>query len=594
MKIGDKNLDSAADHVLIIAEMANAHEGSLQAAMRIVEAAADAEADGIKFQKFTAEKLLVPSHSLYQLYEKLMMRDEEWAELVKYAKVHGLIVFADVFDEESAMLMKRLNVDGFKIHSSDMNNIPLLKLVASFGKPTILASSGSTHIELANAINTFKQLGNEDIILMHGFQAFPTNLEDCELNRIRALQERYGFLVGCADHLNGGSKLALALPLVAIGAGARVVEKHITLDRALKGEDYESSLNPKEFYVMVKNIRKMEKALGAFEMHFSDAEKKYREDMKKKLVAKIDIAQGTIISEDILTYKRVEGSQHSAKAADIIGKSAKALIQKDELITFFKLSMKVAILIAVKMGSTRLPGKALMEIEEQSILAHLIDRLRLAKTPQSIMVCTTTRPDDEVIVEIARQKGVKWFRGNEDDVMDRFIQAAEIEGAEVIVRVTGDDILRDPYYLDRVVEYHLQQNADYTKVAGLPYGTDSEAISLSALKKAHTLAEDPRYSEYMTWYMDNPEVFNVAELVAEPKFRRPDYRLGLDYPEDLKLMKEIFNRLYKKDKPPFSLEEVINLLDNHPELPEINAHVKPKDVKDKVNTRLRLPEIHQG
>ena len=589
MKTGKKTPESAGKHVLIIAEMANAHEGSLQAARQIVAAAADAGADAVKFQKFSAEGLLVPAHSSYQFFKKLMMRDEEWEGLVASAKEHGLLVFADVFDEESARLMERLNIDGFKIHSSDMNNLSLLRLVASFDKPTLLAASGSTHIELADAINTFKQYGNQDIVLMHGLQSFPTRLEDSELNRIRILQERYGLPVGYADHADGGSELAMILSLVATGAGARVIEKHITLNRTLKGTDYESSLEPDRFSLMVDSVRKTEKALGDFKTGFSDAEKRYRENMKKKLVANIDIPEGTIISEEMLTYKRVEGTSYSAKMADILGKTSTALVKKDELITLSQLNVKVVILIAAKTGSTRLPDKILLEIKGQSVLAHLIDRMQLARSSQSVIVCTTTRPDDDVVVETAKQKGMKWFRGSEDDVMDRFIRAADIVGADVIVRVTADNILCDHHYLDRAVQYHLQQNADYTKVIGLPYGTASEVISLSALKKAHALAEDPGYSEYMTWYMDNTDFFDVAELPAEQNSKRPNYRLTLDYPEDLELLTEIFERLYKKSKPLFSLEEVINLLDNHPELLRINARIKPKDMKDKVNTRLKLP-----
>ena len=245
-------------NILVIAEMANAHEGSLEKAKQIVEAVADAGADIIKFQK----------------YHKFDMSDEEWYELIQYAKTKKLMVFADVFDEVGAMLMQRLNVDGFKITSSDMDNLALIKLVASFGELVILSTGGTTHRELRDAILVCKQ---EKTALMHGFQGFPTKLEDCGLNRIGFLKEMYGLTIGYADHIKGDSDLAGILPLIAIGAGAIVIEKHITMNRALQGTDYISSLNPWEFTEMVRGIRQIEKAMDGQIGSFSEAEKQYRE-----------------------------------------------------------------------------------------------------------------------------------------------------------------------------------------------------------------------------------------------------------------------------------------------------------------------------
>lgn len=244
--------------IFVIAEMANAHEGSLQTAEQIVRAVAETGANAVKFQK----------------YHKFDMADEEWAELVEYARGHRLLILADVFDEAGAILMHRLNVDGYKITSSDMNNIPLIELVASFDKPVILSAGGTTHRELREAIKVCKQ---ERTVLMHGFQAFPTKLEDCELNQIGFLKETYGLTVGYADHIKGDTEFAGILPLIAIGAGAIVIEKHITLNRALQGVDYISSLNPWEFTEMVRDIRIVEKAMDGQVGSFSEAEQKYRE-----------------------------------------------------------------------------------------------------------------------------------------------------------------------------------------------------------------------------------------------------------------------------------------------------------------------------
>ena len=135
---------------------------------------------------------------------------------------------------------------------------------------------------------------------------------------------------------------------------------------------------------------------------------------------------------------------------------------------------KVIILIAVRMKSRRLSQKALLKIEDKTVLEHLLDRLKLSKTSQSIVVCTSVSPEDDILTKIAEKNGVKWFRGSEDDVMDRFIKAADKEKADIIVRITGDNILIDPFYLDKAVKYHLKNKADYTSIDGLPSGVKSE------------------------------------------------------------------------------------------------------------------------
>lgn len=240
--------------------------------------------------------------------------------------------------------------------------------------------------------------------------------------------------------------------------------------------------------------------------------------------------------------------------------------------------MKAAILIAVRTKSTRLPKKALAEIEGKPLIEHMIERLKTAKVPDSVVVCTSTHPDDKVLVDIAKRNGVKWFAGDEDDVLRRFIGAAEAVGADVIVRATGDNPLTDPLHADKMMEHHIKTKAEYTYIEGLPDGTKPEVISVSALRKCRELSQNPERSEYMTLYFRDSGMFKVSKLTAEPDFFRPNYRLTVDTPEDLKLMREIYWRLYPKNKA-FGLRDVIKLLDGEPELAKINQHVRPKEVK---------------
>jgi len=240
--------------------------------------------------------------------------------------------------------------------------------------------------------------------------------------------------------------------------------------------------------------------------------------------------------------------------------------------------MKAVTLVAVRTKSARLPKKALAEIEGKFLIEHMIDRLKMAKIPESVVVCTSTHPDDKILVDIAKRNRVKWFTGSSDDVLHRFIEAAEATNADTIIRTTGDNPLTDPVYIDKMIKHHIETGAEYTYVEGLPEGTKPEIISVSALKKCWELANNPQYSEYMTLYFKNSGMFKVAKVIADPEVSRPNYRLTVDTPEDLKLMREIYKRFYPRKKV-FSLREVIKLLDDNPELAKINAHTKPKEVK---------------
>ena len=255
---------------------------------------------------------------------------------------------------------------------------------------------------------------------------------------------------------------------------------------------------------------------------------------------------------------------------------------------------KVGILIQVRMKSTRLPKKAMIEIEGKTIVEHLIERVKMAKMADVIVVCTSTHRDDAVLIEVAKQAGVKWFAGSEENVMERFLGAAKQEGVDGIVRATGDCPLADFAHIDKAIAHLVAKDADYARVDGMPLGTGCEVFTTKALETAQCYAVDPNYSEYMSLYFrNNPEVFRIEEVECDGRVRRPHYRLTVDEMADVELMKEIYGRLYHAGRI-FALKEVIDLLDSDPSLVEINkqATVRWRDDKELVDllkqkTRLR-------
>jgi len=254
--------------------------------------------------------------------------------------------------------------------------------------------------------------------------------------------------------------------------------------------------------------------------------------------------------------------------------------------------MKTGILVAVRLHSTRLRRKALIGLGEKTILEHLVDRVRQAEIPDTIVICTSTHPDDYEIVQLARNCKTLHFTGSEDDVLDRFIQAADREEIDTIVRVTGDNLLTDPEIMDEMLRFHQKNGLEYTYVEDTPRGTRSEILSIEAMKRAHALAEDPLQTEYMSLYFKQPKYFNLRKYEVDGPRKRPNYRLTLDTPDDLKAIKALYDALYDYDTDSFPpLREIINFLDKHPEVVKLNSHINPKWESMDINYRMKAIEM---
>lgn len=240
---------------------------------------------------------------------------------------------------------------------------------------------------------------------------------------------------------------------------------------------------------------------------------------------------------------------------------------------------KVAAIVQARMRSTRLPGKVVASIVNKPMLHHIVERLRASQRISTIILATTTLKEDNLLEDFAREVGLTCYRGEEQDVLARYYGAATQFHIEIIVRICADDPLVDPRIIDEVVQSHLDSDADYTSngiVRTFPLGLDAEVFSYRALEKAYNEAQEGYEREHVTPYIyQHPNLFKIESVEANGKLRRPDLRLTVDTEEDLRLIREIFQRLYR-DGRIFYTEDVIDLLDKHPELVAINAHVRQK------------------
>jgi len=250
--------------------------------------------------------------------------------------------------------------------------------------------------------------------------------------------------------------------------------------------------------------------------------------------------------------------------------------------------MKSAIFLSIREKATRLPKKVLLEIKGKTVTEHLIDRLKQAKLPDLIVLCTSTHPDDTILVDIAKNNGVDYFRGSEDDKLDRYLRAALKFGIDFVVIVDGDDIFCDPEYIDKTIERFVQTNADFITCKELPLGAVCSGIKLEALKKVCEI-KDEENTEVWGGYFTETGLFKIEYLkVEDEELRHPEIRMTLDYPEDFQFFKAIFEMLYVPGKV-FTLKEIVALLKDNPQIIDINKDMQKAYIENlRKHTKIRL------
>jgi N-acetylneuraminate synthase/N,N'-diacetyllegionaminate synthase len=332
--------------VFIIAEAGVNHNGDLNLAKKLIDAAKEAGADAVKFQSFKAENVVTKTaqkakyqkqttgsgESQYEMIKKLELSSADFKKLALYARKKGILFLSTPFDKESVDLLDELDVPAFKIASGEITNFPLIRHIAKKGKPVILSTGMSTLEEIDEALHVIKSVGIKDIVLLQCVTAYPAKVEDMNLRAMQTLESTFKLPVGLSDHTIG-----IVVPIAAVALGAVVIEKHFTLDTNLPGPDHKASLQPEELKQMIEAIREVEKAIGDGSKRPTAEEEEIKKVARRSIVARIDIPQGAVIAEEMLAIKR-PGTGIEPKYLDkVVGKVAKAMIKRDELIIKSKL-----------------------------------------------------------------------------------------------------------------------------------------------------------------------------------------------------------------------------------------------------------------
>ena len=328
----------------IIAEAGVNHNGSLELAKKLVDNAAWAGADAVKFQTFKAERLVTKAapkaqyqmqstekdESQIEMLRKLELDEESHKILVERAKDKGIQFMSSAFDLEGIQFLRDLGVQIFKIPSGEITNLPYLRKIGSLGKKVIISTGMAGMVEIEDALIVLEKAGlsRKDIIVLHCNTEYPTPFEDANLNAMQTIATAFGVRVGYSDHT-----LGIEVAVAATAMGASVIEKHFTLDKSMPGPDHKASLNPEELKDMVRAIRNIELSFGNGIKKPSPSEIKNRSLIRKSLVAKVPIAKDELFSEKNLAAMRTAEEGLSPMLWDsFIGNPASKDYKKGEVI----------------------------------------------------------------------------------------------------------------------------------------------------------------------------------------------------------------------------------------------------------------------
>lgn len=341
MKIGKKDV-GYGEPVFVIAEAGVNHNNQLDLALKLVDAAADAGADAVKFQTFKAEQVVTEAgvmaeyqkknigktESQLDMLRKLEFIEDWYPRVIAHCKKKGIIFFSTPHGSFASInLLQNLGVPAFKFGSGDLTSLPLLTYAAKFKKPIIIGTGMATITDVKEAIKAIKKASNSKIVMLHCTTNYPCPLGEVNLRAMQTMMKELDVLVGYSDHTLGSQ-----VPIMAVTLGACVIEKHLTLDNAMPGPDHKASANPMVFKKMVDEIRMVEVIMGSPVKKPLSGEVKLQSVIRRSVVAVKDIKTGEKFSRNNIDLKRPGTGISPKRFNEIIGKIAAQTIPKDTLL----------------------------------------------------------------------------------------------------------------------------------------------------------------------------------------------------------------------------------------------------------------------
>jgi N,N'-diacetyllegionaminate synthase len=586
-----------------ILEVANTHAGSLDYISALIAEFKGCSEDklGIKFQPFSSDCIALPDFEWYPVYKILEFNSDEWQKIIDLAS-DNFDVWLDMFDDYSTrILLENLDtVKGIKLQASTLKNFSLmskLKKIDLQDKIVIANIAGYDAINSEKVLNYLKnELNPKELIVQIGFQDYPTAFVDSGLHKIPAVKEFFSGTICFADHTDGLSDEAVLLPMLAVSSGCAYIEKHIMHSSLETKYDAFSSVKVE----VIKNILcKQKQLIGALAADYIvENEKAYLKKSYQFPVAKMSLQKGRCV--DLLgdlDFKRTSkpGLRVDELEELLVNRHLLAVgVEPNEVLKaeHFKRA-NIAVVVACRTKSSRLKKKATLNIGGLPSVERCLKSCMKIADVNHLILATSTHPDDAVLEQYTYNDSVLFRKGSEDDVIQRYLDIADELRLDVIIRVTADM----PYVSDEIaallLDSHFNSGADYTCATGAAVGTACEIYNVSALRKVKEKVPNTDYSEYMTFYITNNSDYFKINKVDLPSCLVRDYRLTLDYQEDLDLFNKIQQYL-EEQKQEVILANIYKYLDENIEVSKINSEMNlvyrdDGDLIEKLNKATTFP-----
>lgn len=573
----------------LLYEIANSHGGSKDYIHKLIDSLPCEKNTGIKFQVFKYDEIALKDFDYYKVYVKFFIDKQNWEKIFNHAKESGFDVWTDVFDKYSAEVIKDnlSTITGIKLQSSVLDNLKVLKglseILGNKKTKVILNIAGRELENIKEKINELKSnyFFKNEIILQAGFQAYPTDKEDLTLSKIHLLRREFPeHTISYADHVDGSSPLAFDVPVFAVLAGAEHIEKHVCLDRKGTKYDFQSAIEPDECALLIYKMKECEKILGT--KLIPDKEANYLKTTIEKPIAAIPMCAGDVVNFKNFNFRRTNQEGLTVgEIKDLMKKRyvlAKNIKPGQTVKTSDMHKARIGVIIACRMKSTRLKRKAILPIQGLASIERCIINAKKIKSADEIILATSTLPEDQVLKKYALKQRVRFFAGDPEDVMLRYLGVAEKYKLDIVIRVTGDCPIVSYEMAEFLLQRHFEKGNDYTGPKEYVTGLISEIYNVNTLKKVVEHLDNAKHSEYMTWYMlTNKDIFQIG-TVELPKEWVRNYRLTLDFKEDLDMLNALFGKLQLKEP---DIKNIYKILDENPEIPAINQQLSDKYKTDK-------------
>jgi N,N'-diacetyllegionaminate synthase len=565
----------------IILETANFHGGDVAQIKEAIAgfASLDYENLGIKFHAFHHDNVALPDFSWYPIVKDFFINEEQWAEIIDLSIEKGFKVWLDLFCVYGVeTLGKNLDkVHGIKLQPSILDNLEIIEALGKLDlqeKELIINVSGLALSDIENYLKGFNAFNFKKIIVQLGFQNFPTQVEDTSLKKIDILETAFpGTAVSYADHIDAETPFSRQFPVYAYLKGCSYLEKHICNNRKETKYDFDSALEFEEVKEIIEELQTVGKCFTA--PFISGNERKYFEKSIQKPVLKTALNAGQLAAASDVIFRRTDKPGMNFKELkELQGNFFILNKQKKELDTLTVSDYKkpgIAAIVAARLKSSRLKQKAILPIQGMSSVERCLDNCLKFPFTDEVILATSTLEEDAPLGEYTLKGRAKFWQGDPEDVISRYLGACDEYGIDVIVRVTGDCPVVSPEIAGFLLKKHFAAGADFTEPHRFAVGSNCQVYNVEALRRVIQLIGRAGYSEHMTLYMtNNPDIFKV-NYVDLPNELVRDYRLTLDYQEDLDMFNELFKKLSEQNLDS-TLVNVFKILDENPHIPKMNAH----------------------